>query len=70
MVALWPFTAAARERDLRKFYAALLRNVGSHRIPDRPGRSEPRVRKRRPKNYPLMTRPRRQNNAPVHKEAP
>lgn len=26
--------------------------------PDRPGRYEPRVRKRRPKQYPLMTRPR------------
>ena len=26
--------------------------------PDRPGRSEPRVRKRRPKQYPLMTKPR------------
>jgi len=26
--------------------------------PERPGRFEPRVRKRRPKNYPLMTRPR------------
>lgn len=25
--------------------------------PDRPGRYEPRVRKRRPKSYPLMTRP-------------
>ncbi|MHC5720168.1 MAG: hypothetical protein ACYTX0_51090, partial [Nostoc sp.] len=25
---------------------------------DRPGRSEPRVRKRRPKIYPLMTKPR------------
>ncbi|WP_255264461.1 hypothetical protein [Desmonostoc muscorum] len=24
----------------------------------RPGRSEPRVRKRRPKAYPLMTKPR------------
>jgi hypothetical protein len=27
--------------------------------PERPGRYEPRVRKRRPKNYPLMTKPRR-----------
>lgn len=27
-------------------------------LPHRPGRVEPRVRKRRPKNYPLMTRPR------------
>ena len=26
--------------------------------PARPGRSEPRVRKRRPKQYPLMKRPR------------
>ena len=28
--------------------------------PDRPNRLEPRVRKRRPKNYPLMKKPRRQ----------
>ncbi|MEH2216293.1 MAG: hypothetical protein V7K72_03965, partial [Nostoc sp.] len=27
-------------------------------VPFRPGRSEPRVRKRRPKIYPLMTKPR------------
>ena len=26
--------------------------------PERPGRYEPRVRKRRPKQYPLMTQPR------------
>ena len=26
--------------------------------PHRPGRIEPRVRKRRPKEYPLMTKPR------------
>ena len=26
--------------------------------PERPGHYEPRVRKRRPKNYPLMTKPR------------
>jgi hypothetical protein len=28
--------------------------------PDRPNRLEPRVRKRRPKQYPLMKKPRRQ----------
>jgi len=28
--------------------------------PHRPNRIEPRVRKRRPKQYPLMTRPRRE----------
>jgi hypothetical protein len=29
-------------------------------LPDRPLRYEPRVRKRRPKNYKLMTKPRKQ----------
>ena len=29
-------------------------------VPDRRGRGEPRVRKRRPKQYPLMQRPRSQ----------
>ena len=29
-------------------------------LPDRPNRQEPRVRKRRPKNFPLMKRPRQQ----------
>lgn len=59
MMALWPFSAAAAaERDLTDFYVALLRGIGFHRIPKRPNRNEPRVRKRRPKNYRLMTRPR------------
>jgi len=42
----------------RRWIARLLRKVASHRIPHRPGRHEPRVRKRRPKEYPLMTQPR------------
>jgi hypothetical protein len=39
-------------------YRLLLALVNSERIPPRPGRVEPRVRKRRPKNYSLMTTPR------------
>jgi hypothetical protein len=70
MVALWPFSAvASRERDLTDFYEALLRGIGFHRIPHRPHRSEPRVRKRRPKNYPVMGAPRhesRKGHASVH----
>lgn len=69
MMALWPFSAAAaRERDLTNYYVALLRGIGFHRIPKRPNRSEPRVRKRRPKDYPLMTRPRhaKASGAPNH----
>jgi len=36
----------------------LLQLVGRQIVPYRPDRIEPRVRKRRPKSYPLMTRPR------------
>jgi Transposase DDE domain len=35
-----------------------LRAIASHRVGDRPDRVEPRVRKRRPKAYPLMHEPR------------
>jgi len=60
-LALWPFTpASARQRELSAFYEALLKAIGFHIVPKRPHRSEPRVRKRRPKNYRLMTKPRRQ----------
>ena len=38
----------------------LLRIIAADQVPDRPNRSEPRARKRRPKNYQLLTRPRRQ----------
>lgn len=36
----------------------LLRRIAHDRVPLRPDRTEPRVRKRRPKNYQLMTKPR------------
>ncbi|MCA1697955.1 MAG: IS4 family transposase [Actinobacteria bacterium] len=38
--------------------AALLEAIVRHRVGNRPGRFEPRARKRRPKPYPLLTRPR------------
>ncbi|MBD2248416.1 AAA family ATPase [Nostoc sp. FACHB-888] len=37
-----------------------LKVIAHKAVPDRPGRSESRVRKRRPKIYPLMTKPRHQ----------
>ncbi|MHC5779080.1 MULTISPECIES: hypothetical protein [Nostoc] len=36
----------------------MLKVIAHKAVSDRPGRSEPRVRKRRPKAYPLMTKPR------------
>ncbi len=34
--------------------------VAEQRVGDRPNRSEPRARKRRPKEYPLLKHPRQQ----------
>ena len=39
--------------------AAILAAIAAHVVGKRPDRIEPRVRKRRPKNYPLMNKPRR-----------
>jgi hypothetical protein len=44
-----------RKQELRALYDRLLEVVACHRVPERPNRVEPRVRKRRPKEYPLMT---------------
>jgi len=40
--------------------AVLLKAIATHRVGNRPGRLEPRRRKRRPKAYPLLTKPRDQ----------
>jgi hypothetical protein len=50
-------TAESEERHrelLLALYGLIMREV----VPDRPNRVEPRVRKRRPKHFSLMTRPR------------
>jgi hypothetical protein len=41
-----------------ELYDWLLLAIGAHQVGDRPGRSEPRKRKRRPKPYPLLNTPR------------
>jgi hypothetical protein len=38
--------------------------------PDRPGRAQPRVRKRRPKEYPVMKRPRAELRKALFKQRP
>ena len=45
---------------LSAFFEALLDAVAGHRVGNRPGRSEPRAVKRRPKPHPLLTIPRSQ----------
>ena len=47
----------------RRARKELLRIIAADQVPDRPNRNEPRVKKRRPKNYRLLTRPRHQKLA-------
>jgi hypothetical protein len=42
----------------RQLFDALLLTIAADQVPLRPNRSEPRVKKRRPKNYHLLTKPR------------
>jgi len=48
----------------------LLRIIASDLLPYRPNRSEPRAKKRRPKNYHLLTKPRKQMRVPSHRNRP
>lgn len=49
---------AADSKKRPQIYCTLLKVIAHKAVPERSGRSEPRVRKRRPKAYPLMTKPR------------
>jgi hypothetical protein len=49
---------------------AMLALIARDTVPDRPGRSEPRAKKRRPKNYHLLTKPRHQMRVPAHRNRP
>ncbi len=50
--------AHAPPRQLTMIYEHMLQAIASHEIANRPNRLEPRQRKRRPKPYKLMTKPR------------
>ena len=51
--------ASARQpRKQADLIRHLLETIASDRVPHRPGRNEPRARKKRPKNYQLLTQPR------------
>jgi hypothetical protein len=43
----------------QEFYQQLLKAIATHRVADRPVRFQPRMTKRRPKNYDRVTRPQR-----------
>jgi hypothetical protein len=53
-----PLLASASNRKRVQLYQSLLKIIVHKLVQERPGRWEPRVRKRRPKAYPLMIKPR------------
>ena len=58
----WPLLLLSGEK-LAVLTDALHRAVAAHKVGDRPGRYEPRKKKRRPKCYPNLTKPRAQEKA-------
>lgn len=56
----WTPLFAPRMFAFRRARQELLRVIAVDQVPDRPDRVEPRARKRRPKIYPLLAKPRHQ----------
>jgi len=50
----------ATRKKRQRLYRTLLKLIAHKPVPIRYGRIEPRVRKRRPKSYPVMKQPRAQ----------
>ncbi len=59
LTAFAPKLEAARPRQPARLVDAMLKAVAYHRVGDRPGRWEPRARKRRPKPSKRLNQPRR-----------
>lgn len=55
-----PKLETAHSQKRFSLYRSLLKIIVHKVVPDRPGRSEPRVTKRRPKAYPRLTKPRQE----------
>jgi hypothetical protein len=64
-----PVLAGADPGAAQAIYAKMLSYIARDKVPDRPGRTEPRARKRRPKNYPLLTQPRHEYKEIPHRNS-
>jgi len=56
LVSLLPAALSSTARA--KLYTLLLATLASELVPERPGRIEPRLKKRRPKSYGWLQKPR------------
>jgi len=54
----WAERALCSRRHRALARRTLLARIAADHVPLRPGRAEPQARKRRPKNYQFLTRPR------------
>ncbi len=59
--------ATISEQERLRLLAILYDSVAEYIVPERPGRSEPRAVKRRPKPYQLLTEPRHEMNVINHR---
>ena len=67
VTAFAPRIQAARPGDRPSLIDALLAVIAYHRVGDRPGRWEPRARKRRPKSGARLTQPRAEARLPENR---
>jgi hypothetical protein len=68
LTAFAPKIEAARPEDREALIDAMLTTIAYHRVGDRPGRWEPRARKRRPKPAARLTQPRHIAKLPKNRE--
>ena len=62
--------ARATPRHQDALIDQMLALIAGDLVPHRPERAEPRAKKRRPKNYHLLTKPRHQMHVPSHRNRP
>jgi hypothetical protein len=62
--------ASSSPRKQQRLIDDMLALIASDLLPGRPGRSEPRAKKRRPKNFQLLTKPRSQMGNLPHRNRP
>ena len=63
-------SARATPRKQEALLEEMLAMIAGDCVPERPGRSEPRAKKRRAKNYHLLTKPRSEMHVPPHRNRP
>lgn len=59
--------AHGKPRRQAELLDAMFQLIAQDQLPLRPGRSEPRAKKRRPNAYPFLTKPRRKMRVPSHR---